>query len=250
MASYLGVDWAGSCWLVVKTGDKTLVTTEPSILNVWHEHGTADDVQSVLVDIPIGLTESGPRACDQEASERLGARGNSVFSIPGREVVEAEEYGSARELNGDSLGSQSWWLFPRIREVDIFLQNHEDAREKVYESHPEICFAELAGDLHHAKDTEVGCDERLEVLSEDLELHDRVNEIINERKDGAKWHHRISKGRLDDVLDAAVLALTAKKLKLGSRSESSEYLALPKEGEPEKDEIIDILPEILYPSTS
>lgn len=57
MISYLGVDRAGDCWLVVKTGGETLVTTEPSILNVWREHGTDDDVQEILVDIPIGLTE-------------------------------------------------------------------------------------------------------------------------------------------------------------------------------------------------
>ena len=113
MASYLGVDWAGGCWVVVKTGDETLITTEPSILNVWHEYG--EDVRSILIDIPIGLPESGSRTCDTKARQRLAGRGSTVFLIPSRAVVETDNYEHARKANGDSLGSQSWWLFPRIK---------------------------------------------------------------------------------------------------------------------------------------
>lgn len=247
MASHLGVDWAGSCWVVVKTGDERLITTEPSILNVWHEHGEADDVQSILVDIPIGLPEIGPRACDEEASERLGNRGRSVFLIPGREVVETDSYERARELNNNTLGSQSWWLFPRIREVDVFLQEYPVAKEKVYESHPEICFSEFANDVSSSKATDEGLEERLEVLREDRALYDEVKSIVTDRQDGAEWHRRISKGKLDDVVDAAILALTGKKLGLGPRSDGGEYPSLPEQIESEKDEVIGIPPEIVYP---
>lgn len=48
--SYLGVDWADGCWFVVKAGGETLVTTEPPILNVWHEHGRTSEIQSIPVD--------------------------------------------------------------------------------------------------------------------------------------------------------------------------------------------------------
>lgn len=250
MVSYLGVDWAGSCWVVVKTGKETTITTEPTILNVWVGHGCDEDVRAILVDIPIGLPESGSRACDTEAGDRLGARGSSAFEIPRREVVETDEYDDARELNDDSLGSQSWWLFPRIREVDIFLREYDAAREKVYESHPEVCFAELTdGDLQ-SKTMGDGIDERLAVLEADCGLHKPVADLVGKRRDNAEWHRRISKGRVDDVLDAAILALTAKQLDLGPREEQDEYPALPEDRDAGTDTEMDIEPEIVYPRTS
>lgn len=245
MSSYLGVDWAGGCWLVAKTGDETLLTTEPSILNVWHEHG--QDVESLLVDIPIGLVDTDTRACDEAARERLGARGNTVFSIPPREVVESDEYPDARDRNGGSLGSQSWWLFPRIREVDVFLQEYDAALEKTYESHPEICFNELTGGSQHSKDSEEGRKERLKTLEKDDELHGKVSDVGHKREENAEWHHRISQGRLDDVLDAAVLALTARELELGLRNVGGQYPALPQAISPEKDHDLGINPEIILP---
>lgn len=247
MPSYLGVDWANSCWVVVKAGEETLVTTEPSIFNVWHEHGNNQDIQSILVDIPIGLPpEDGGRFCDKEARKLLENRGSTVFSIPRREVVEEDDYCEARKMNGGKLGSQSWWLFPRILEVDVFLQECEEARQKVYESHPEVCFAKLSEGSLSKKTTGGGQTERLEVLEHDTDLYDRVKE---EMKNEAAWHDRISKRRVDDVLDAAVLAYTAEQLDLGRRHESGGYTAFPDE-KPEEDPELCIRPEILYAESS
>lgn len=65
MDQFVGVDWASGCWVVVATdGNNVEITTEPSILNVWDRHKKAD---SILVDIPIGLPETSPRACDERA---------------------------------------------------------------------------------------------------------------------------------------------------------------------------------------
>jgi len=244
MASYLGVDWASGCWLVVKAGDDPLVTTEPSILNVWHEHG--DDVRSILVDIPIGLPEEGPRECDEEARQFLKGRGSTVFSVPGREVVETDDYGEARENNDGSLGSQSWWLFPRIKEVDVFLQEYDDARKKTYESHPEVCFAKLAGEGLPAKDTEEGVEERVELLNDDPELPEEISGIPERYDEKSEWHERISKGRLDDVVDAAVLAYTAKQLELGPRDGDHLYHAFRCDAN-QRDEELGITPEIVHP---
>lgn len=250
MTTYIGIDWAGGSWVVVTAGEETTVTTEPSILNVWHEHGEARDAQAILIDVPIGLHESGPRACDVEAQEYLGNRGNTVFTIPAREVVEADDYPTARSLNGGSLSSQSWWLFPRIREIDVFLREHDAATEKLYESHPEICFQALHGRPLERKTTESGLDERLEILHRyDSEGHlaDRVEEVVSARRDGTAWHDRLSSGRIDDVVDAAVLALTAKRLDIGPRSDSRSYPAFPERETPGRDPAIDIRPEIVYP---
>jgi predicted RNase H-like nuclease len=65
-----------------------------------------------------------------------------------------DEYPKARKANSDSLGSQSWWLFTRIREVDVFLQRHDEALSKTNESHPELCFRALADHELRSKSTE------------------------------------------------------------------------------------------------
>lgn len=37
--TFVGVDWGDGLWVVVAIGDEITVSTEPSILNVWHEYG-------------------------------------------------------------------------------------------------------------------------------------------------------------------------------------------------------------------
>jgi predicted RNase H-like nuclease len=244
MPTYLGVDWAGSCWLVVSAGDTVDVTTEPSFLNVWHEHGR--DAESILVDIPIGLPDAGTRACDEAAMDYLGSRRSTVFAIPPRAVVETDDYDTARERNGDSLGSQSWWLFPRIREVDVFLQEYADATDRVYESHPEVCFAALCDAPLPPKDTQAGRDERLALLGAEPALHECIEGVLRDREDGTAWHDRISSGKRDDVLDAAVLAYTAAQLDLGPRESEPEYPRLP--AAPDEDSELGLPMEIVHPS--
>lgn len=182
--------------------------------------------------MPIGLPEEGQRACDEEASNYLQSRHSTVFSIPTREAVYAQDYKSAKtnnESGSDSLGSQSWWLVPRIKEVDIFLQEYSNARQRVYESHPEVCFAKIAGDDPlPKKGTKDGVTRRLELLKEmEPALGEEIAEFVNDRDNGAVWHHRIQSGRTDDVLDAAVLAFTGKQLTLTTRKTTSSYPAFP-----------------------
>jgi predicted RNase H-like nuclease len=209
----VGVDWASGCWVVVAVdGDDVTVTTEPAMLNVWHEHGTTAD--AVLVDVPIGLPETPSRACDEAAAARLGGRHSSVFDVPCRAAVAADDYETASDANGGSLGSQSWWFVPQIREVDRFLDAYPAAESRVYESHPELCYAVLGERTGHAplgsKDTADGIDARLSVLdAAHGAVGETVRSLVADRRDGAAWHRRIGTGRLDDVVDAAVLAVTA-----------------------------------------
>lgn len=245
--TYVGVDWASGLWVTVALGDEVRISTAPSILNVWQEY--KDSVEAMLVDIPIGLSESGTRDCDRAAKAMLEDRSSTVFSVPARDIVETDDYGDARETNDDSLGSQSWWLFPRIREVDVFLQEVNDSIDRIYESHPEVCFAALAGEPIRSKNSDVGVDDRvalLEALDEDL--HAGVKEFVDERRDDAAWHHRISKGRIDDVVDAAVLAGTAAKIGLTERDNSGDYPALPGTDDgPDEDPTLGIPMEIVFP---
>lgn len=214
MAKFVGVDWASGCWVVVVAdGNDVEFTTEPSILNVWYRYKKAD---SILVDIPIGLPETSPRICDERAKEFLCNRRSSVFSVPCRDAVETRDYDCAREKNCGSLGSQSWGLIPRIREVDTFLSVHSEAEDSIYESHPEVCYAQFAKregvESIGSKQKGDGIDARLDILETiDDTFGGEVREFTNERREGAAWHQRIQSGRVNDVVDAAVLALTAKE---------------------------------------
>jgi hypothetical protein len=104
----------------------------------------------------------------------------------------------------------------------------------------------LAGGALASKTTSEGVDTRLALLEDQSALHHKVSECVDERRDGAAWHDRISKGRLDDVLDAAVLAYTAAELELGSRSAGRSYPAFPT-GESEHDQKLELPMEIVHP---
>ena len=165
----------------------------------------------VMVDIPIGL--AGPscpvRVCDTLARRRLGPRSSSVFSTPSRAALDCADYADAsrrnHEITGRKLSRQSWNLFPRIREVDAYLDTHRSARAQVFESHPELCFAALAGGrpMTHYKKTEPGFAERLELLCAQWpEAPAAVEAVLSvlPRSQVAR----------DDIMDALVLAVTAR----------------------------------------
>src|SRR5688500_6468865 len=58
------------------------------------------DVAVIGIDMPIGLSEDGVRACDLEARRRLSRTGASgtVFPAPVRPVLAAQSYAQARRL--------------------------------------------------------------------------------------------------------------------------------------------------------
>lgn len=250
---HVGVDWASGTWVAVEvTGKEANVKTHPSMLNVWDEYSDAD---AILMDIPIGLPEEGTRACDEEARKKLGSDWMRVFKTPCREAVWTDDYAGAKDKNqsegSGGIGSQSWWFIPQIREVDVFLKRFEEVRGKVYESHPEVCFTMFNADKPlPKKDSKEGRKRRLKILREEEPDtgEDISNFVENRSKDKTEWHYRIQSGRRDDVIDAAVLAVTAKRVSLSSRDDELDYPFLPEDlNEAPKD--AEGLPmEIVHPS--
>lgn len=99
----------------------------------------------------------------------------------------------------------------------MFLRIYSEAENSVYENHPEVCYAQFVKqegvESIGSKQRTDGIDARVNVLETvNAGFGGEVREFINERREGAEWHQRIQSGRLDDVLDAAVLALTAKEV--------------------------------------
>lgn len=219
MGEYVGVDWAGKRWIVVHTADNDIeVTAQPSLQAVWDQYHEADQI---LVDIPIGLPagpESFPRPCDDQARDVIaGSRYLTVFDVPCRQAVQTADHETALQRNithlgDDSLGPQKWGFTERIHEADVFMRRTDPGRA-VRESHPEVCFAALTpqGETKSSKQTGSGQVDRLDIL----EYHEpRFAEAVRDEQTRIEatptWKRRIGIGMVDDVIDAMVLAYTAK----------------------------------------
>jgi predicted RNase H-like nuclease len=112
---------------------------------------------TVVIDVPIGLLESGPRACDLAARRLLGRpRSSSVFPAPSRALLGDPEPRCSAQLRN---------ILPRIAEVDAYLASAPRAR--LFEGHPEVSFALMAGGrgLRHSKRTPAGREERRRLLA-------------------------------------------------------------------------------------
>jgi predicted RNase H-like nuclease len=181
---------------------------------------------TVMIDMPIGLvSDDSRRQCDALARERLKPyRSASVFGVPPRAVTRICDYPKAnalsRELTGKGLSKQSFYLFPKIRELDDWLMNHE-RRGEWYECHPEVAFAQLNSGiaLKASKKTANGRAERMTLLA-DLSGVD----IALER---ASQDYKRKDVLPDDCIDALVCLLTAER-------QLDQRIVIP--ATPEKDE--------------
>jgi predicted RNase H-like nuclease len=125
------------------------------------------DVEVVAIDMPIGLSEDGVRACDVAARRRLGRAGSSVFPAPLRQVLGADDYADACRISvtasGKALSKQAWNLVPAIRSLDDALG--DPPTDRVVEVHPELAFRRLDDRVGDPKVTARGLAQRLAALS-------------------------------------------------------------------------------------
>lgn len=162
----------------------------------------------VAVDIPIGLGESGERACDQAARERLGARASSVFAAPLRGVLGAAGHEEAsrrrRAIEGKGMSIQAYNILRKVEEVDAALRASPAQAQRVHETHPEVCFLQMnAGQpLAHGKKTAAGRALRLALLAP--HFPGQAERLLDE--------HPRRDVQADDVLDALACLWTAQRL--------------------------------------
>jgi predicted RNase H-like nuclease len=186
-----GVDGCRGGWAVALANVDEIVEVlvVPTFADV-----VALEPMAIAIDMPIGLAEAGPRACDIEARRRLGPRRSSVFPAPLRPMLAASTYEEALTIGG--LSKQAFHLLPKIREVDELMTPLR--QRTIVEAHPELCFARLLGAPCRApKRTAEGRAER----------QTAVSLSIDRPPSGAAW---------DDVLDACALVGTARRLATGS----------------------------------
>ncbi len=199
----IGLDGFSRGWVAV-----TLAGGERTI----SFHSNVDDALSgpfdrAGIDIPIGMTEDGERACDQLAREKLRPHASRVFtgarrwlwqefSDPDKANREARRRGQKR------VSRQLWHLGRKIMEVDAFVRAHPSI--DVCEVHPELVFLRLnGGEPLPPKKSEEGDGLRRWLLKRDG------------FRDIDRWldEARIGTGaKRDDVLDACAVAIAARDL--------------------------------------
>jgi predicted RNase H-like nuclease len=161
------------------------------------------------VDMPIGLTDTGPRACDLAARALLPrGRKSSVFAPPRRYMLACRSWESAqaegRRREGVGLSKQSWNLIAKIAEIDRHIQPSD--QERLREVHPELVFHYLSGWQALApKKTPEGARRRRAILARHGIDFASGEPAVPRRLAGA-----------DDLMDAAACALAAERI-LGGR---------------------------------
>ncbi|OIQ49877.1 hypothetical protein BerOc1_01805 [Pseudodesulfovibrio hydrargyri] len=204
---FVGVDGCKAGWCAAWVADgRWDVGVYPLFADLWSEHR---DAASVLVDIPIGLADNANRTAESLLRERLGPRRASVFNTPARAALHAGSKVAAKEINrkasGKSLSEQSLGIIKKIEEVDLFFAANLGAVEKVFESHPELCFA-LAGGapMRYPKRDTPGVLERYEILT-------RFVPDVRGLLDRVRGMFPASKVAGDDMFDALILAVTGRQ---------------------------------------
>jgi 8-oxo-dGTP diphosphatase len=166
-----------------------------------------------VLDVPIGLSDS-PRECDVAARKLLGRRGGSaVFRPPCREALATATYEEALAVNRAhchriGVALEAFHIRERIKAVDdLMTPKHQQG---IREGHPEVCFVVLNGGrpLPAGKKSAEGIAERLALLTAaGVPAFDPSSERI-----------RLGRSRVevDDVVDAAVMLVTARDVALGT----------------------------------
>jgi predicted RNase H-like nuclease len=149
-----GVDGCAGGWIaafVRPTGVEARLRIVPRFADVL----SAPEAPTVVaVDMPVGLPERtghGGRAAENAVRPLLGARQSSVFSVPSRAAVYADDYREACRIAlatsepPRKVSKQLFNIAPKIREVDEALRASAADAARVFEVHPEVAFWRLNG---------------------------------------------------------------------------------------------------------
>ena len=212
----VGVDGCKAGWVAVRLVDG--MYEDGSVFATFGELLTAyPNAKTIAVDIPIGLPPPFPRAADVAARKLLGSRGSSVFQIPLRAALEQSSHAEATAFHvaqtGKGISQQAYALRTKVLEVAA----HADPR--VFEVHPEVCFAAMAGEPLAEKKKTWNGQRRRQLLLEAEGIVVGADLVF-----GAV--------PADDVLDAAAAAWTAMRITAGVARSLPDPPAVGEDGYP------------------
>lgn len=209
----IGIDgyrggWVGAVW---RDGSINWLTSP-----IGGFASLVDGAAVICVDIPVGLADSGWRACDLRAKELLGSARSRVFMTPPREVIllglsapNAEVQRRSQSLTGQGVSRQALGLATRILDVDGCLPD-----SRILEVHPELVFQRLAGEPLPSKKQANGVARRVSALTRALPDIDVITALESCPGDVP----------IDDSLDALATLWTARRHAAG---QSEGILAQP-----------------------
>lgn len=213
-----GIDGCKGGWFVVRqhasTGDiSTHVIDRLDLLLNWErEHAI------VAMDIPVGLSANGVRACDKQARALLGRpRASSVFAPPTRAALSARTYEDACAINqtecGKRISIQAFHIGKKIGEVDALLHRHAAARSRIFEVHPELSFMHLA--IEHGGPRHGLRESKAHAAGFTLR-HALLVKCFGSAVDTALAARRPAQASRDDVLDAFAVLWSARRIATGT----------------------------------
>jgi predicted RNase H-like nuclease len=209
----IGIDGCKSGWFSVwENQDKSIQSSVFSNLNELKNFFKNESQLIIGIDMPVVLSEVIPRQADQLARKLLSKKASSVFTAPTPEMLNQPNYEKAslvsKRLFGKSMSLQSWYLFPKIKDVQTMI-HHEDMQ--IYEIHPELSFRAMNNEqvILESKKTLEGFALRNSLLS----MHFK-NFIFEEIR-----RHYARKDVMDnDILDALAVLWSAKRIQSNQAS--------------------------------
>lgn len=236
-----GVDGVRGGWAMAVTavadGSDVAFSLWGDLGELWAE-ARAGGLLAVGFDMPVGLPGAERRTADLEARRLLGARRSSLFWTPplctleehraveddaaaGDASADAADAGyaagyvqasrRAREQTGWGLSRQTFALMPKIRELRDALAPEDfapAALPRAAEVHPESSFVHLAGaPMASSKGKFAGIQERFAALAG---VFDNISEAVLFNPLPGPLEPA-----LDDLLDAAAAAWTARRIVSG-----------------------------------
>ncbi len=211
-----GVDGCPAGWIAVTIAAEGDLAPCVTITRDFAE--LTEGATKIAVDMPIGLPErSGRGGRGPEALVRplIGERQSSVFSVPSRRAVFCEDYREACAAALETsepprrVSKQAFHLFPKIRQIDLLLRARPDLATRVFEAHPELGFWRINGEqplLLPKKVKSRGHPPGLALRRDLLVAAGYPPAFLERAPRGAS---------LDDLLDAAVNALVARRIQAG-----------------------------------
>ncbi|XVQ09769.1 DUF429 domain-containing protein [Spirillospora sp. CA-255316] len=205
----MGVDACRNGWIGIVLGGAAPAAHHARTIGGLVSAATGDaPLDAVAVDIPIGLPDTGHRQADVRARAVAGPRWQSVFMTPVRQALAAPDHATAnavsREAGGTGVSAQAYALRTGILQVDEWVRR---TRIRVAEAHPEVSFARMAelsgGPPVAGKKSWAGAHQRIALLA--------AHGVTLPADLGPPG----TAAGVDDVLDAAAAAWTARRIAQG-----------------------------------
>jgi len=213
LSQIIGIDGCKRGWFSVwQNPDDTIQSSIFSTLNHLKDFFNDEAHLIIGIDMPVVLSDFIPREADQLARKLLSKKASSVFTAPTPEMLEQPNYERAsyvsKRLFGKSMSLQSWYLFPKIKDVQTIIH---DTHINLYEIHPELSFRAMNHEevILESKKSKEGFEIRNALLRRHFESFD-FESIRNlyPRKDVMD----------NDILDAMAVLWSTKRIQANEAS--------------------------------